>query len=238
MKSYRGAEAQCVVETCFHKNWEAEEPGGVQLLPTLHDRAGLVSRALPTSAPRPFFGPGESSPVCSASSMLIAAALGMPTLSHTKLASHTTENTDLEIQRSSNLPFFPGWNLTALERSQGGKQQQLREKRAHNPERQHHSWHEKMPVKFSIWLTACIIIFPTASWITLMFSLWWRTVLVTLKWLVEQCVNLINLIKMQKHSKKVPNNISKFNKKYTGHRGHSNLIDLENNQRRRNAEDN
>lgn len=39
---------------------------------------------------------------------------------------------------------------------------------------------------------------------------------------------------MQKHSKKVSNNISK----YTGHRGHSNLIDLENNQRRRNAEDN
>lgn len=141
---------------------------------------------------QPFLGLGESSPVCSARSMQIAVALGMPTLAHTKLASHTAENRDLEIQRSSNLPFFPGWNLTALEGSQGGKEQQLREQRAHNPERQHHSWHEKMPVKFSIWLTVCIIIFPTASWITLMFSLWWRTVLVTLKWLVEQCVNLIH----------------------------------------------
>lgn len=121
LKSYRGAEPQRAPETCFHKNWEAEEPGGAQLLSIQHDRAGLVSRALPTSAPRPFLGLGESSPVCSASSMLITMALGMPTLSHTKLASHTTENTDLEIQRSSNLPFFPGWNLTALEGSQQGE---------------------------------------------------------------------------------------------------------------------
>lgn len=44
--------------------------------------------------------------------------------------------------------------------------------------------------------------------------------------------------KNAKAFKKVPNSISKFNKKYTGHRDHSNLIDLENNQRRRNAEDN
>lgn len=80
MKNYRGAEPEHVVETCFHKNWEAEEPGGVHLLPTLHDRAGLVSRALPHLLPASL-GAQESGPVCSASSMQIAVALGMPTLS-------------------------------------------------------------------------------------------------------------------------------------------------------------
>lgn len=35
----------------FCKNWEA-----VQLLPTLRERAGFTSRALPTSAPRLLFG--------------------------------------------------------------------------------------------------------------------------------------------------------------------------------------
>lgn len=107
-------------ETCFHKHWETEVPGGVQLLPTLHDRAGLVSRALPTSAPRPFLGLGDSSPVCSAGSMLITVALGMPTLAHKARQPHHRKHR-LGNSEEFKSPFLPWLKLNSSGGEPGGE---------------------------------------------------------------------------------------------------------------------
>lgn len=189
----------------FHQNWEAEESSCAPRMTEKDLGSGLSPHVLPGHCSGGTATARQEQPYSScqgtAISMLIAAALCMPMLSHTKLAvtSHAAKKYRLGNSEEPKLLSLPWLKLNSAGGEPGGKEQQTREHRAHNLERQHHSWHEKMLVKFPIWLTVCIIIFPTAMWITLVFILQWRTVLVTSNGWVELCVNLI---KMQKHWKK------------------------------------
>lgn len=92
----------------FVKTGKQRSLGSVQLLPTLRDRAGFVSRALPTSAPRLLFGwhshssaratlfilSGRSDQHANLCSSLHANALAHKARCHQP---HHKKNTDLEI---------------------------------------------------------------------------------------------------------------------------------------------
>lgn len=120
MKSYIGVEPQHVVETCFHKNWEAEEPGGVQLLPTLHDRAGLVSRALPTSAPAFFGARGEQPCLFCKQHANRRGSWHANTLAHKARQPHHRKQR-LGSSEEFKSPFLPWLKLNSSEEEPGGE---------------------------------------------------------------------------------------------------------------------